>query len=207
MADVLAIWISALLTIMITTLAWKEQPISRFANHIYTGVVVAHSTILACGNIMNIGVNKITAGNYIYVLAILLGILTYARYSKANFWMYRYPIALVMGIGIGTSMRGLIGGSVLDQIRNSFLQLAQPGDAMASVNNIIFTVILLSALSYFLFTIKATRSETAMRFSALGRYAMMGAFGYSFANTIATRINQYAGRIAFLLIDWLHIAG
>lgn len=207
MADVLAIWISALLTIMITTLAWKDQPISRFANHIYTGVVVAHSTILAWGNIMNIGVNKITAGNYIYVLAILLGILTYARYSKANFWMYRYPIALVMGIGIGTSMRGLIGGSVLDQIRNSFLQLAQPGDAMASVNNIIFTVILLSALSYFLFTIKATRSETAMRFSALGRYAMMGAFGYSFANTIATRINQYAGRIAFLLIDWLHIAG
>ena len=207
MADVLAIWISALLTIMITTLAWKDQPISRFANHIYTGVVVAHSTILAWGNIMNIGVNKITAGNYIYVLAILLGILTYARYSKANFWMYRYPIALVMGIGIGTSMRGLVGGSVLDQVRNSFLQLAQPGDAMASVNNIIFVVILLSALSYFLFTIKATRSETAMRFSALGRYAMMGAFGYSFANTIATRITQYAGRIAFLLIDWLHIAG
>lgn len=207
MADVLSIWIAALLTIMITTLAWKDQPVSRLANHIYTGVVVANATVIAWGNIMNIGINKITAGNFVYVIAILLGILTYARYSKANFWMYRYPIALVMGIGVGTSMRGLVGGSVLDQIRNSFFQLSVPGDAMQSLNNILSVVILLSALSYFLFTIKATRSETAMRFSAIGRYAMMGAFGYSFANTIATRINQYAGRIAFLLIDWLQVAG
>jgi hypothetical protein len=206
MADLIQIWIQALLTIAITTLAWKDQPVSRFANHIYTGVVVANSVVLAYGNIINIGVNKITAGNFIYVIAILLGILTYARYFESSFWMYRYPIALVMGIGVGTAMRGLVGGSFLDQIRDSFLQLSQPGDAMASINNVIAFIILLSSLSYFLFTIKATRSDTAMRFSALGRYAMMGAFGYSFANTIATRINQYAGRIAFLLIDWLHIA-
>jgi hypothetical protein len=148
----------------------------------------------------------VTAGNYLYILAILLGLLTYARYSKTYFWVYRYPIALVMGIGVGTAMRGLVGGSFLDQIRDSFFHLSVPGDAMASVNNVIFFVILLSSLSYFLFTIRAMRSETALRLSTLGRYAMMGAFGYSFANTIATRINQYAGRIAFLLIDWLHVA-
>jgi len=207
MADVLSIWIQALLTIAITTLAWKDQPVSRFANHIYTGVVVANATVIAYGNIINIGINKITAGNFVYVIAVLLGLLTYARYSKEYFWLYRYPIALVMGIGVGTSMRGLVGGSVLDQIRNSFFQLSVPGDAFQSVNNVLSVVILLSGLSYFLFTIKATRGETAMRFSALGRYAMMGAFGYSFANTIATRINQYAGRIAFLLIDWLQVAG
>jgi hypothetical protein len=207
MADVISIWISALLTIAITSLAWKDQPVSKMANHIYIGVVTANSIVQAWQNIMNVGINKIIAGEFLYIIAILLGLLTYTRYSKASFWVYRYPIALVMGIGVGTSMRGLVGGSFLDQIRDSFFQLAVPGDAMTSVNNVIFFVILLSSLSYFLFTIRAFRSETAMKFSLLGRYAMMGAFGYSFANTIATRINQYAGRIAFLLIDWLHIAG
>jgi len=206
MADVIGTWIAALLTIAITSLAWKDQPVSKMANHIYIGVVTANSIVQAWQNIMNVGINKIMAGEILYIIAILLGLLTYARYSKASFWLYRYPIALVMGIGVGTSMRGLVGGSFLDQIRDSFFQLAVPGDAMTSVNNIIFFVILLSSLSYFLFTIRAFRSETAMKFSVLGRYAMMGAFGYSFANTIATRINQYAGRIAFLLIDWLHIA-
>lgn len=206
MADVIGTWIAALLTIAITSLAWKDQPVSKMANHIYIGVVTANSIVQAWQNIMNVGINKILAGEFLYIIAILLGLLTYSRYSKATFWVYRYPIALVMGIGVGTSMRGLVGGSFLDQIRDSFFQLAVPGDAMTSVNNVIFFIILLSSLSYFLFTIRAFRSETAMKFSLLGRYAMMGAFGYSFANTIATRINQYAGRIAFLLIDWLHIA-
>lgn len=206
MADVIGTWIAALLTIAITSLAWKDQPVSKMANHIYIGVVTANSIVQAWQNIMNVGINKIIAGEFLYIIAILLGLLTYSRYSKATFWVYRYPIALVMGIGVGTSMRGLVGGSFLDQIRDSFFQLAVPGDAMTSVNNVIFFIILLSSLSYFLFTIRAFRSETAMKFSLLGRYAMMGAFGYSFANTIATRINQYAGRIAFLLIDWLHIA-
>lgn len=206
MADVIGTWIAALLTIAITSLAWKDQPVSKMANHIYIGVVTANSIVQAWQNIMNVGINKIIAGEFLYIIAILLGLLTYTRYSKATFWVYRYPIALVMGIGVGTSMRGLVGGSFLDQIRDSFFQLAVPGDAMTSVNNVIFFIILLSSLSYFLFTIRAFRSETAMKFSLLGRYAMMGAFGYSFANTIATRINQYAGRIAFLLIDWLHIA-
>jgi hypothetical protein len=206
MADVIGTWIAALLTIAITSLAWKDQPVSKMANHIYIGVVTANSIVQAWQNIMNVGINKIIAGEFLYIIAILLGLLTYTRYSKASFWVYRYPIALVMGIGVGTSMRGLVGGSFLDQIRDSFFQLAVPGDAMTSVNNVIFFIILLSSLSYFLFTIRAFRSETAMKFSLLGRYAMMGAFGYSFANTIATRINQYAGRIAFLLIDWLHIA-
>jgi hypothetical protein len=207
MADVIGTWIAALLTIAITSLAWKDQPVSKTANHIYIGVVTANSIVQAWANIMNVGINKIIAGNFLYIIAILLGLLTYARYSKASFWLYRYPIALVMGIGVGASMRGLVGGSFLDQIRDSFFQLSVPGDAMTSINNVIFFAILLSSLSYFLFTIKALRSETAMKFSTLGRYAMMGAFGYSFANTIATRINQYAGRIAFLLVDWLHVAG
>jgi hypothetical protein len=207
MADVIGTWIAALLTIAITSLAWKDQPVSKTANHIYIGVVTANSIVQAWANIMNVGINKIIAGNFLYIIAILLGLLTYARYSKASFWIYRYPIALVMGIGVGASMRGLVGGSFLDQIRDSFFQLSVPGDAMTSINNVIFFAILLSSLSYFLFTIKALRSETAMKFSTLGRYAMMGAFGYSFANTIATRINQYAGRIAFLLVDWLHVAG
>jgi len=207
MADVIGTWIAALLTIAITSLAWKDQPVSKFANHIYIGVVTGNSIVQAWANIMNVGINKITAGNYLYVVAILLGLITYARYSKASFWLYRYPIALVMGIGVGAAMRGSVGGEFLDQIRDSFFQLSVPGDAFTSINNIIFFAILLSSLSYFLFTIRAMRSETAMKLSTLGRYAMMGAFGYSFANTIATRINQYAGRIAFLLIDWLHIAG
>ena len=205
MADPISLTIQALLTIAITSLAWRDQPVSKLAEHIYMGVVTGNLIVMAWRNIYTIGIAKITAGQIVFILAIALGILTYARYVKEYFWLYRYPIALVVGIGLGTAMRGLVGGSFLDQIRDSFIQLSTPGDLMGSINNILFFAILLSSLSYFLFTIKASRSGTAMRLSALGRYAMMAAFGYSFANTLATRINQYAGRVAFLMLEWLQI--
>ena len=205
MADMIGIWISAILTIAITTLAWKDTPVSKTAEHIYLGVVTANLMIMAWNNINNIGIQKIMAGQFLYIVPVILGVLAYARYSKENFWIYRYPIALVVGIGVGTAMSGLVGGSVIDQIKASFWNLNVPGDIGASLNNLIMVVTLVSAMMYFIFTIKATRSPIAIKLSTFGRYAMMAAFGYSFANTIATRINQYAGRIAFLMLEWLQL--
>ena len=205
MADVIGLWISAILTIMITTLAWKDTPVSKTAEHIYLGVITANTIVQAWGNIDSIGIQKIMSGQIVYIIPVILGIMAYARYSKENFWIYRYPIALVVGIGVGTAMSGLVGGSVLDNIKASFYQLNVPGDIGASLNNLIMVVTLLSAMMYFIFTIKATRNPLATKISTFGRYAMMAAFGYSFANTIATRINQYAGRIAFLMLEWLQL--
>ncbi len=205
MADVIGLWISAILTIMITTLAWKDTPVSKTAEHIYLGVMTANLIVQAWGNIDSIGLQKIMSGQIVYIIPVILGIMAYARYSKENFWIYRYPIALVVGIGVGTAMSGLVGGSVLDNIKASFYQLNVPGDIGASLNNLIMVVTLVSAMMYFIFTIKATRNPLATKISTFGRYAMMAAFGYSFANTIATRINQYAGRIAFLMLEWLQL--
>ncbi len=205
MADVIGLWISAILTIMITTLAWKDTPVSKTAEHIYLGVITANSIVMAWGSIDSSAIQKIMSGQILYILPVILGVMAYARYSKENFWIYRYPIALVVGIGVGTAMSGLVGGSVIDQIKSSFWSLNVPGDIGASLNNLIMVVTLVSAMMYFIFTIKATRSPIATKISTFGRYAMMAAFGYSFANTIATRINQYAGRIAFLMLEWLQL--
>jgi len=205
MADVIGLWISAILTIMITTLAWKDTPVSKTANHIYVGVVTANSIVMAWGNIDRVGITKIFAGQFWYIIPVILGVMAYARYSKENFWIYRYPNSLVVGSGGGTAMRGLVGGSVIDNIKASFWSLNVPGDIGASFNNLVMVITLLSAMLYFVFTIKATRSPIALKLGTFGRYAMMAAFGYSFANTIATRINQYAGRIAFLMLEWLQL--
>lgn len=203
MAGVVSIWIQAILTIAITTLAWKDQPVSRTAEHIYLGVTTGNLVVMAWGNILTVGIAKIRGGAIIYIMAILLGVLTYARYSEKFFWLYRYPIALIMGIGVGTSMRGLVGASFLDQIRDSFFNLYVQGDALTSFNNGVQLIVLLSCLLYFIFTIREARGPVASKVSRFGRYALMAALGYSFANTIATRVNQYAGRISFLLLEWL----
>ena len=207
MADVIGVWISAILTIAITTLAWKDQPVSKVAEHIYVGVVTGNTIVYAWRNINEMGLAKIKGGTLIYIIPILLGLMAYARYSRKYFWIYRYSISFIVGTGLGTSMRGLIGGSFLDQIKDSFYQLVVPGDPVASFNGIVMFVVLLSCLIYFIFTIKTVEMPTVTTISKLGRYSLMAAFGYSFANTIATRINQYAGRINFLVLEWLKLGG
>jgi hypothetical protein len=197
--------IQAILTIAITTLAWRDTPVSKTAEHIYVGVITANTIVMAWRSIITTGWNNIIGGQIVYILPVILGLMAYFRYSRENFWVYRYPIALVVGIGVGTAMRGLVGGSVLDQIKDSFFSLNVPGNAMGSLNNLIQLFILISCLIYFIFTIKAARGPLTTQLSTFGRYALMAAFGYSFANTIATRINQYAGRIAFLLLEWLQL--
>ncbi|MCK5318438.1 MAG: hypothetical protein KAJ55_11005, partial [Anaerolineales bacterium] len=136
MADVIGLWISAILTIMITTLAWKDTPVSKTAEHIYLGVITANSIVMAWGSIDSSAIQKIMSGQILYILPVILGIMAYARYSKENFWIYRYPIALVVGIGVGTAMSGLVGASVIDQINSSFWNLNVPGDIGASLNNL-----------------------------------------------------------------------
>jgi hypothetical protein len=206
-ATSLQIWIQAILTIAITSLAWKDQPVSKVAEHIYVGVITANLIVQAWGNITGIGIAKIRQGAFLYIFAIILGIVSYARYTDQYFWLYRYPIALVVGIGVGVAMRGLVGASFIDQVQSSFYNLYVPGEIITSLNNIIQLLILLSCLLYFSFTIKQARGPIAGKFSTIGRYALMAAFGYSFANTVATRINQYAGRISFLILEWLQLGG
>lgn len=203
----LELWIQALLTIGITTLAWKDTPVSKTAEHIYVGVITANTIVMAWRSVVTTGWNNILGGQVLYIIPIILGLLAYFRYSKDNFWIYRYPIALVVGIGVGVAMRGLVGGSVVDQIADSFFSLNVPGNAMGSLNNLVQLVTLVSCLIYFIFTIKAARGPLTTQLSTFGRYTLMAAFGYSFANTVATRINQYAGRIAFLLLEWLQLGG
>jgi len=201
----ISIWIAAILTIAITTLAWKDQPVSKIAEHLYIGVITGNLIVMAVRNINIIGIQKIVAGNLIYIIPIVLGLMAYARYSTKYFWYYRYPISLIVGIGVATSMRGHIGGSFLDQLKDSFYQLNVPGDAMASFDGIVQFAILISCLLFFIFTIKATTSPIATNISTFARYVMMAAFGFTFGQTIATRINQYAGRLSFLLLEWLQL--
>ena len=60
--------IQAILTIAITTLAWKDTPVSKTAEHIYVGVITANLIVNAWRSIVNTGWNNIIAGQIIYIL-------------------------------------------------------------------------------------------------------------------------------------------
>ncbi|MHB9059807.1 MAG: hypothetical protein ACYC53_13430, partial [Bacillota bacterium] len=73
-----------------------------------------------------------------------------------------------------------------------------------TLNNVLFWVFLLTALSYFFFTVK--RENKLVGWPAwFGRWVIMVGLGAAFGNTVMARISLFIGRLQFLFINWLQI--
>lgn len=198
------IWIQALLTIAATSFVFRDNIVFKVAQYTFIGVAAGHAIVMGVKNIINYGWVHLAGGAYIYVVVFILGIMLYARFSKEYYWLYRYPIAFMVGNGIGISIRAAIHSDFIKNIAATASPLVATAP-MDTINNIIIFVGCITALSHFIFTYEGMHKGTLGFVPKVGRWMMLMAFGASFGNTVMTRFGMYQGRILFLLRDWLQV--
>jgi hypothetical protein len=71
------------------------------------------------------------------------------------------------------------------------------------LDNLLFVIILVSVLSYFLFSIDQ-QNLLLRRTAQTGRWVMMIGFGAIFGSTVMARLSLFIGRLLFLFGDWIH---
>ncbi len=191
------IWISAIATLAMISLLFKENPYYRFFEHLFMGVGTGHAIVIGLTNLRNLAIIPLfQLAQYVLLIPLLLGIALYARYFKKIAWVSTIPIAILMGIGAGLGIKGAVESQFLDQITATFLP-------MNSINNVLFAVGTLSTIWYFFFTYKQPK---AIRWiPSVGRWTMMITLGASFGNAAMGRLSLLIGRFQFLLGDWLQI--
>lgn len=190
--------VGAFLMICVFTLLYKENPLSRVAEHAMIGVAAGYTFVTNFWFIYNTGVKGIFNGNPQYILALVLGALLFANLSKKWAWLSRYGLALITGTGVALAISRVVLTDVLVQMKtvvDPFLTLSTP---VSWINATLMLVITVSVLSYFLFTTKA-RSQTISPIYKFGRYAMMLSFGMQYGQTATYRINMAIGRLDALL--------
>lgn len=201
------IWVGALLNIFLWSIAYRDNPLFKFAEHTYVGASVGYALAVSLASIKAYGFDHVAAGEVHYIIPIILGLLLYMRYHRTLYWLYRYGIAVVVGAGITAAFTRTISTSFLDQIAaTAKVSLAQP-EAFAFLSNVIFIIGVTTSLYYFVFTFPALHTGSAKRIADVGRWFMMLAFGFAFAKTVVTRYNLMLGRLSFLLFDWLKLSG
>lgn len=198
------IWIAAFFTIAATSYAFRDNIVFKFAENTFIGIAAGHAIVMGVKNIRDYGWTHIMSGELIYVVVFMLGVMLYARFSDEYFWLYRYPIAFLVGNGIGISIRAAIHSDFIVQVRATATPLIA-SDALGTVNALITFVGVITALSHFIFTQEKIHEGTIGWIPKIGRWMMLLAFGASFGNTIMSRFGMYQGRIIFLLRDWLQI--
>lgn len=198
------IWIAAFLTLAATSFVFRDNVFFKISQYAFIGVAAGHAIVMGVKNIINFGWVHLAGGAIIYVVVFVLGVMLYFRFSKEYFWLYRYPIAFLVGNGVGISIRAAIHSDFIKNIiaTASPLTAASP---MGTIDCIIIFVGTIAALSHFIFTYEGVHTGYLSYLPKVGRWLMLMAFGASFGNTVMTRFGMYQGRILFLLRDWLGI--
>jgi hypothetical protein len=207
------IWAGALATLALYSVLYRENPVYRFAEHVFLGLATGYGLYVVWNDVLfKLWFTPLKQGQWAWILALVAGLMYYTVYSKRFSWMSRLVMVAMMGLAAGLSFREFFGQYV-PQIGASFKPLIvlaktpagaidPAGSAFASFTNLLFVVCLLSVMTYFFFAFEQ-RSKTVRGASGLGRWLMMIAFGAMFGSTVMARMSLFIGRLDFLFRNWI----
>jgi len=190
------------LTVLFIILAYsyliKDNIGFQFVQATYVGFGVGHSLVMVVKYFSENTFPSITSGNILLVVPLLVGLLLFGRLVKGYLWLYRYPLAILVGVGLGLQLRGMLKANLIDQIISTMnVNLSATVDGF---NSIIIFIFVLVSMNYFFFTYRGRQgSGTIGSIQNLlmksGQYVLMGAFGAGFAAAFLSRLAVFMGII------------
>jgi hypothetical protein len=154
------------------------------------------------------GAERIEGGVYIWVIPILISLMYFFFFTKKYFYLYRYPVSIVVGIMAGMMICGMIQSNFLAQIQATANPNTTPlvgagvwewaggSTGLRGLNSLIIIIGLVTALTFFFFTFEHKGILGAS--TKIGRYFLMATFGAAYGSTVMARISLFIGRLRFM---------
>ncbi len=215
------IWVGAALTLCVFSFLYRDNPLYKFAEHLFVGVSAGYFIILRFWTVIvtnlweplqkafaghgvsdRVGMFAAQQGDYRGWLLIpaILGLLLFARLFGKISWISRWSLALIIGVYAGLKTTGFAQGDFIEQVLAS-LQPLWTGHIGSSINALIFMVGIICSLLFFFFSREHKGALGAA--SKLGISFLMVSFGAGYGYTVMSRVSLLIGRFQFLLEDWL----
>ncbi len=205
----LGTWVAALLTLFIYSyfVSNKQNILFRFAQATVVGCSLGYIIVLVMvKNVDTLAITRISGGEIILIIPILLGLLMYTKFIPQYSYMARTPIAIIVSVGLAIGARGALETQIVRQVLSTASMPIFGVDIVTSISSLIFIVGLISGSYYFFFTLNPKLADKMKPFSTLGRSFLMIYFGTKFGATIMSRLTLFLGRVSFLIFDWLGFA-
>jgi hypothetical protein len=191
---------AALLTIAVFSFLYKDNPLYKFAEHVFVGIAAGYVVAIEYQNVFLPNLwRPLTQGHYVLVIPFVLGVLMFSRFTSRFNWLSRWAIGLMVGTFSGLAIIGFAQGDLVAQIQANMVPL-RAHSLIDTFSNVMIVVGLLASLVYFFFS---KEHKGALGASArLGIWFLMVSFGASYGFTVMARISLLIGRLLFLMIDW-----
>ncbi len=219
-AEIVGIWIAALLTLAVLSYILGENGIFRIAEHLFVGVAAGYAGALAWSHVLAPRLTLLITdpyANWHYGVFFVLGLLLLARGVRPLSALANLPLSILFGTGAALALGGALAGTLVPQLGATIRSVA-PGDygggllgwayAVDALLLVFGTVATLATFHY------AARgrgplnvvSDGFMRIlQRVGNKFILIAFGALFAGAILTFFTILQSRIAFLLLEWLRL--
>ncbi len=198
MNSTLGVWLAAFFTLAIFSTAYKENPVYRFAEHVYVGGSAAHALVAGYDVIRKSAFEPLAKGDWSAVIPLILGIMLYARYLPSLRHLVRVPMAVMVGTAMGLASAGSINADLISQLRATILPLS-------TLNNVIVIIGVIGTIAYFFFTVPHRQGSLISRASTTGIWFMMVFMGAQVGMVAMGRLSLLIGRLQFLLGPWLGV--
>jgi hypothetical protein len=198
-------WIAAFLTICVFSFLYRDNPLYRFAEHLFVGAAAGYLLATQYQNVIlpNV-IRPLQSGPkppdlVLTLIPAMLGILLLLRVIPRFTSPARWALAFYVGVYSGIAVTGYMQAQILAQIGDTVKPF---GTGWQAVNSVLILIGLLTVLAYFFFSAPHTGIHGAG--ARVGIWFLMIAFGASFGYTVMARVSLLIARVQFLLRDWLH---
>lgn len=217
MSEQIGLGIAAILTVMIFSFLYKDNPLYKFAEHLFVGVAAGYILALTWHNTIrpNLWTPLSTGRDWWLIVPLVFGLLLFTRFVPNIGWLSRWSLAAIVGIYSGLAVVAFAEADFVQQLRASMIPLfdsastaafvANPGiiTFLRFIGNFITVVGLLAILIYFFFSKEHTGSWGMI--AKVGTGLLMIGFGAGYGYTVMTRIALLIDRMFFLLSDFMHV--
>ncbi|MFY4730056.1 hypothetical protein [Nitrospira sp. BLG_2] len=208
---ILGAWVATGLTLFIFSFLYKDNPLFKFAEHLYVGVSLGYIIVKTYDSVvLHLIVKPIVEnGEIALLIPVAIGMLMLTRYVPKAAWMSRYAFAFIVGMGAGLAIPRTISSFILKQIEDTVrpllsmtgqdglafsMNLLNPG---SNLNALIILLGVSSVLFYFFFSIEHSGAGRAV--ARTGVIFLMISFGAGFGYTVMARMSLLIGRLTDLI--------
>ena len=208
----------AICTIAIISYIYKDNVLFRFAESVMVGIaagytlVVVYFQTLHTSLVLPLAYDK-EPSKWLLLIPAFLGVLLALRLFPKVSWLSRFPLSIMVGIGIGQGLPGTLQGTVMQQVRGNIMidfagqfsrvMMGDMSALLAFTANVVVVLGSVCALLYFYFSKPHTGAMGGV--AKIGIIILMIGFGASFGFTIQGRIALFAERVLFLLRNWMGV--
>ncbi len=204
--EITGIWLGAILTLMLYSFLYRDNPFYKFAEHLFVGMSAGYWVIYNIENVLIPNFwDELTGAadgtpDYWMLVPGAFGLFMLMRLVPRIAGMSRLALAMIVGTGAGLSLVSTLQTNCLGQVEGTIVALTGMG-AANFLDNLILVTGVVCGLVYFFFS-KAHTGFTGGA-AKVGITILMVAFGASFGYTVMARISLLIGQAQFLLFEWL----